>query len=181
MKRSILSATAVAIAFGVAVGGLCACGDIGRSGVPDGLASAAAAADQSPVKISVAGYRLGRGSWEVNASTETGASSGSLGGQKVLVCDLLLTNTSSEKTVISPIDLLSAWQGGETLQFGALYDKDGSFRNPESVEVAPGQTVGGIAIWNINDLQTPVKIKFKCGGEPSLTIMPGRLGEAETK
>lgn len=181
MKRSILSATAAAIAFGVAVGGLCACGGIGRSGVPDGLASAAAAADQSPVKISVAGYRLGRGSWKVNASTETGASSGSLGGQKVLVCDLLLTNTSSEKTVISPIDLLSASQGGETLQFGALYDKDGSFRNPESVEVAPGQTVGGIAIWNIDDLQTPVKIKFKCGGEPSLKILPSRLSEGDSK
>lgn len=181
MKRSILSATAIAVVFGVAVGGLCACGGIGRSGVPDGLASAAAAADQSPVKISVAGYRLGRGSWEVNASAETGASSGSLGGQKVLVCDLLLTNTSSEKTVISPIDLLSASQGGETLQFGALYDKDGSFRNPESVEVAPGQTVGGIAIWNIDDLQTPVKIKFKCGGGPSLKILPSRLSDGDSK
>ena len=181
MKRLILSATAIAVAFGVTVCGLCACGGIGRSDVPDGLASAAEAADQSPVKISVAGYRLGRGSWEVNASTETGASSGSLGGQKVLVCDLLLTNTSSEKTVISPIDLLSASQGGETLQFGALYDKDGSFRNPESVEVAPGQTVGGIAIWNIDNLQAPVKIKFKCGGEPSLTIMPRRLSEGDSK
>lgn len=41
--------------------------------------------------------------------------------------------------------------------------------------------MSGIAIWNIDDLQAPVKIKFKCGGEPSLTIMPGRLGEAETK
>lgn len=181
MKRSILSATAAAVAFGVAVGGLCACGGIGRSGAPDGLTPAGVEAGQSPGKISVAGYRLGRGSWEVNASTETGASSGSLGGQKVLVCDLLLTNTSGEKTVISPIDLLSASQGGETLQFGALYDKDGSFRNPESVEVAPGQTVGGIAIWNIDDLQTPVKIKFKCGGEPSLTIMPVGLTEAKTE
>ena len=181
MKRSILSATAAAVAFGVAVGGLGGCGGIGRSGAPDGLTPAGVEASQSPVKISVTGYRLGRGSWAVNASTATGASSGSLGGQEVLVCDLLLTNKSSEKTVISPIDLLSASQGGETLQFGALYDKDGSYRNPESVEVEPGQTVSGIAIWNIDDLQAPVRIKFKCGGEPSLTIMPVGLTEAKTE
>lgn len=124
---------------------------------------------------------LGRGSWNVDSSTATGASSGSLGQQKVLVCDLLLSNKSSEKTVISPIDLLSASQAGETLKFGALYDKEGNFRNPESVEVEPGQTVSGIAIWNIDDLQTPVKIKFKCGDELSLTIMPGRLSEADSK
>ena len=73
----------------------------------------------------------------------------------VLVCDLLLTNKSNAKTVISPIDLLSASQDGETLKFGALYDNEGNFRNPESVEVEPGQTVSGIAIWNIDDLQTP--------------------------
>ena len=99
----------------------------------------------------------------------------------MLVCDLLLTNKSSEKTVISPIDLLSASQDGETLQFGALYNKDGSYRNPESVEVEPGRTVSGVAIWNIDDLQTPVKIKFKCGDELPLTIMPGRLSEGDSK
>ena len=133
------------------------------------------------MNIGVSGYRLGRGSWEVNASTATGASSSSLGEQRVLVCDLLLTNKSNVKTVISPIDLLSASQDGETLKFGALYDNEGNFRNPESVEVEPGQTVSGIAIWNIDDLQTPVKIKFKCGDELPLTIMPSKLTEGDSK
>lgn len=178
MKRSILSATAVAIAFGIAAGGLCGCGNIEQSNIPQ---SASMEADRSSVNISVTGYRLGRGSWSVDASTATAASSGSLGDQKVLVCDLLLTNKSSEKTVISPIDLLSASQDGEALKFGALYDSEGNFRNPESVEVEPGQTVSGVAIWNIDDLQTPVKIKFKCGGEPSLTIMPSRLSEGDAR
>lgn len=117
----------------------------------------------------------------MNASTATGASSGSVGEQKVLVCDLLMTNKSNVKTVISPIDLLSASQDGNTLQFGALYDDEGKFQIPESVEVEPRQTVSGIAIWNIDDLQTPVKIKFKCGSEPSLTIIPSRLSEDESK
>lgn len=174
MKRSILSATAAAVAFGIAVGGLAGCGNIAQ---PEIVQSASTEAERSSVNISVTGYRLGSGSWNVDASTATGASSGSLGDQKILVCDLLLTNKSSEKTVISPIDLLSASQDGETLKFGALYDSVGNFRNPESVEVEPGQTVSGIAIWNIDDLQTPVKIKFKCGGEPSLTIMPSKLTE----
>lgn len=178
MKRSILSASAVAVAFGIAVGGLCGCGDIEQSNIPQ---SASMEPDRSSVNISVTGYRLGRGSWSVDASTATVASSGSLGDQKVLVCDLLLTNKSSEKTVISPIDLLSASQDGETLQFGALYNEDGSYRNPESVEVEPGQTVSGIAIWNIDDVQNPVKIKFKCGGEPTLTIMPSKLTEVDAK
>lgn len=176
MKRSILTATAVA--FGIAVGGLGGCVNIEQSNIPQ---SASMEADRSSVNISVTGYRLGRGSWNVDASTATGASSGSLGQQKVLVCDLLLTNKSSEKTVISPIDLLSASQEGETLQFGALYNEDGNYRNPESVEVEPGQTVSGIAIWNIDDLQAPVKIKFKCGGEPSLKILPSRLTEGDSK
>ncbi|WP_432315801.1 DUF5067 domain-containing protein [Collinsella aerofaciens] len=178
MKRSILTATAVAVAFGIAVGGLGGCVNIEQSNIPQ---SASMEADRSSVNISVTGYRLGRGSWNVDASTATGASSGSLGQQKVLVCDLLLTNKSSEKTVISPIDLLSASQEGETLQFGALYNEDGNYRNPESVEVEPGQTVSGIAIWNIDDLQAPVKIKFKCGGEPSLKILPSRLTEGDSK
>lgn len=181
MKRSILSATAVAIAFGIAVGGLAGCGTPARDEQSNIPQSASMEADLSSVNISVTGYRLGSGSWNVDASTATGASSGSLGDQKVLVCDLLLTNKSSEKTVISPIDLLSASQGGETLQFGALYNEDGSYRNPESVEVEPGQTLSGVAIWNIDDLQTPVKIKFKCGWEPSLSIMPGRLTESDAK
>ena len=176
MKRSILTATAVAV--GIAVGGLGGCVNIEQSNIPQ---SASMEADRSSVNISVTGYRLGRGSWNVDASTATGASSGSLGQQKVLVCDLLLTNKSSEKTVISPIDLLSASQEGETLQFGALYNEDGNYRNPESVEVEPGQTVSGIAIWNIDDLQAPVKIKFKCGGEPSLKILPSRLTEGDSK
>lgn len=178
MKRSILSATAVAVAFGIAVGGLCGCGNIDQSNIPQ---SASIEPDRSSVNKSVTGYRLGRGSWNVDSSTATGASSGSFGQQKVLVCDLLLSNKSSEKTVISPIDLLSASQAGETLKFGALYDSEGNFRNPESVEVEPGQTVSGIAIWNIDDLQTPVKIKFKCGDELPLTIMPGRLSEGDSK
>lgn len=178
MKRSILSASAVAVAFGIAVGGLCGCGNIEQSNISQ---SASMEPDRSSVNISVTGYRLGRGSWSVDASTATAASSGSLGDQKVLVCDLLLTNKSSEKTVISPIDLLSASQDGETLQFGALYNEDGSYRNPESVEVEPGRTVSGIAIWNIDDMQNPVKIKFKCGGEPSLTIAPSRLSEEKTE
>ena len=178
MKRSILTATAVAVAFGIAVGGLGGCVNIEQSNNPK---PASIKADRSSVNISVTGYRLGRGSWNVDASTATGASSGSLGQQKVLVCDLLLTNKSSEKTVISPIDLLSASQEGETLQFGALYNEDGNYRNPESVEVEPGQTVSGIAIWNIDDLQAPVKIKFKCGGEPSLKILPSRLTEGDSK
>lgn len=178
MKRSILSTTAVAVAFGVAVGGLAGCGNIEQSNITQ---SASMEPDRSSVNISVTGYRLGKGSWNVDSSTATGASSGSLGDQKVLVCDLLLTNKSSEKTVISPIDLLSASQDGETLKFGALYDSEGNFRNPEAVEVEPGQTVSGIAIWNIDDLQAPVKIKFKCGGEPSLTIMPSKLTESDAK
>lgn len=178
MKRSILTATAVAVAFGIAVGGLGGCVNIEQSNIPQ---SASMEADRSSVNISVTGYRLGRGSWNVDVSTATGASSGSLGQQKVLVCDLLLTNKSSEKTVISPIDLLSASQEGETLQFGALYNEDGNYRNPESVEVEPGQTVSGIAIWNIDDLQAPVKIKFKCGGEPSLKILPSRFTEGDSK
>lgn len=177
MKRSILSATAVAIAFGIAVRGLVGCGTPARDEQSNIPQSASMDPDLSSVNISVTGYRLGSGSWNVDALTATGASSGSLGNQKVLVCDLLLTNKSSEKTVISPIDLLSASQDGETLQFGALYNEDGSYRNPESVEVEPGQTVSGVAIWNIDDLQTPVKIKFKCGDELPLTIMPGRLSE----
>lgn len=181
MKRSILSATAVAIAFGIAVGGLAGCeapARVEQSNIPQ---SASMEPDLSSVNISVTGYRLGSGSWNVAASTVTGASSGSLGDQKVLVCDILLTNKSSEKTVISPIDLLSASQDGETLQFGALYDSEGNFRNPESVEVEPGQTVSGVAIWNIDDLQTPVKIKFKCGDELPLTIMPSKLSEKKTE
>lgn len=178
MKRSILSVAAVAVAFGIAVGGLGGCSNIEQSNIPQ---SASIEADRSSVNISVTGYRLGSGSWNVAASTATGASSGSLGDQKVLVCDLLLTNKSSEKTVISPIDLLSASQDGETLQFGALYNEDGSYRNPESVEVEPGQTVSGIAIWNIDDVQNPVKIKFKCGDELPLTIMPSRLTESDAK
>lgn len=67
------------------------------------------------------------------------------------------------------------------MKFGALYDNEGNFRNPESVEVEPGQTVSGIAIWNIDDLQTPVKIKFKCGDELPLTIMPSKLTEGDAK
>lgn len=181
MKRLITSAAVVAVAFGIAVGGLCGCDNITARGVSNGTTSASIEPDRSSVNISVTGYRLGRGSWEVNASTATGTSSGAVGEQRVLVCDLLMTNKSNVKTVISPIDLLSASQDGDTLKFGALYDKEGNFRNPESVEVEPGQTVSGIAIWNIDDLQTPVKIKFKCGGEPSLTIMPGKLGEDESK
>lgn len=181
MKRSILSATAVAVAFGIAIGGLAGCGSPARDEQSNIPQSASMEPSLSSVNISVTGYRLGSGSWNVDASTATGASSGSLGDQKVLVCDLLLTNKSSEKTVISPIDLLSASQDGETLQFGALYNEDGSYRNPESVEVEPGQTVSGIAIWNIDNLHTPVKIKFKCDGEPSLTIMPSRLSEGDSK
>lgn len=177
MKRSILSATAVAAALGIAVGGLAGCGTPARDDQSNIPQSASMEPDRSSVNISVTGYRLGKGSWNVDSSTATGASSGSLGDQRVLFCDLLLTNKSSEKAVISPIDLLSASQDGETLQFGALYDEEGNYRNPESVEVDPGQTAAGIAIWNIDDLQTPVKIKFKCGGEVPLTIMPSKLME----
>lgn len=181
MKRSILYATAAAVVLGIAIGGLGGCGGIERNGSSGSTPPASIEPNQSSVNIGVSGYRLGRGSWEVNASSATGASSGSVGEQKVLVCDLLMTNKSNVKTVISPIDLLSASQDGNTLQFGVLYDDEGKFQNPESVEVEPGQTVSGIAIWNIDDLQTPVKIKFKCGGEPSLTIMPSRLSEDESK
>jgi len=178
MKRSILSAAAAAVVLGIAIGG---CGGIEQNGLSGSTPSASIEAHRSSVNIGVSGYRLGRGSWEVNASTATGASSGSVGEQRVLVCDLLLTNKSNAKTVISPIDLLSASQDGETLKFGALYDNEGNFRNPESVEVEPGQTVSGIAIWNIDDLQTPVKIKFKCGDELPLTIMPSKLTEGDAK
>lgn len=181
MKRSILYATAAAVVLGIAIGGLGGCGSIERNGSSGSTPSASIETNMSSVNIGVSGYRLGRGSWEVNASTATGASSGSVGEQKVLVCDLLMTNKSNVKTVISPIDLLSASQDGNTLQFGALYDDEGKFQIPESVEVEPGQTVSGIAIWNIDDLETPVKIKFKCGGEPSLTIMPSKLSENEFK
>lgn len=181
MKRSILSAAAAAVVLGIAIGGLGGCESIEQNGLSGSTPSASIEPDRSSVNIGVSGYRLGRGSWEVNASTATGASSVSLGEQKVLVCDLLLTNKSNAKTVISPIDLLSALQGDETLKFGALYDNEGNFRNPESVEAEPGQTVSGIAIWNIDDLQTPVKIKFKCGDELPLTIMPSKLTEGDAK
>lgn len=181
MKRSILCAVVAAVVLGIAIGGLGGCGSIEQNGLLGSTPSASIEAHRSSVNIGISGYRLGRGSWEVNASTVTGTSSGSLGQQKVLVCDLLLTNKSSEKTVISPIDLLSASQGDETLKFGALYDNEGNFRNPESVEVEPGQTVSGIAIWNIDDLQTPVKIEFKCGDELPLTIMPSKLTEGDAK
>lgn len=178
MKRTIVSAMAAAVVFGLSTG-LAGCGVATQANQSNTIQSASVEPGDSSVNISVAGYRLGRGSWDVNASTETGASSGSLGAQKVLVCDLLLTNNSNVKTMISPIDLLSAVQGGETLQFGALYDEEGNYRNPESVEVEPGQTACGIAIWNINDLQAPVKIKFKCGGAVPLAIMPSKLTEGE--
>lgn len=178
MKRIIVSAMTAVAVFGFGAG-LAGCGVSTQRVQSNTIQSASAELGDSSVNISVVGYRLGRGSWEVNASTETGVSSGSLGVQKVLVCDLLLTNNSNVKTVISPIDLLSAAQGGNTLQFGALYDDEGNYRNPESVEVEPGQTASGIAIWNIDVLQTPVKIKFKCGGEVPLTIMPSKLTEDE--
>ena len=178
MKRIIVSAMTAVAVFGFSAG-LAGCGTAIQGGQSNAIQSASVEPDDSSVNISVAGYRLGRGSWEVNSSTETGTSAGSIGTQKVLVCDLLLTNNSNVKTVISPIDLLSATQSGDTLQFGALYDDEGNFRNPESVEVEPGQTASGIAIWNIDDLQTPVKIKFKCGGEVPLTIMPSKLTEGE--
>lgn len=178
MKRIIVSAMAAAVVFGLSTG-LAGCGVATQANQSNTIQSASAELGDSSVNISVAGYRLGRGSWEVNASTATGTSAGSIGTQKVLVCDLLLTNNSNVKTVISPIDLLSATQNGDTLQFGALYDDEGNYRNPESVEVEPGQTASGIAIWNIDDLQTPVKIKFKCGGEVPLTIMPSKLTEGE--
>lgn len=176
MKRIIVSAMTAAVVFGLSTG-LAGCGADAQANQSNTIRSASVEPSDSSVNISVTGYRLGRGSWEVNASTETGASSGSLGAQKVLVCDLLLTNNSNVKTMISPIDLLSAVQGGETLQFGALYDEEGNYRNPESVEVEPGQTACGISIWNINDLQSPVKNKFKCGGAVPLTIMPSKLAE----
>lgn len=177
MKRIIVSAACAAAVLGLA-GGLTGCGTTAGN-QPDITQAASMEADSSSVSISVVGYRLGRGSWEVNASTATGASSGSLGAQKVLVCDLLLTNNSDTKKTISPIDLMSASQDGDTLQFGALYDDEGNYRNPESVEVEPRQTASGIAIWDIDDLQTPVKIKFKCGGEPALTIMSSGLKEGK--
>lgn len=178
MKRIIVSAAAAAAVFGFAIG-LAGCGTATQDNQSNTIQSASVEPGDSSVNISVAGYRLGRGSWEVNASTATGTSVGSIGTQKVLVCDLLLTNNSNVKTVISPIDLLSATQSGDTLQFGALYDDEGNYRNPESVEVEPGQTACGIAIWNIDDLQAPVKIKFKCGGAVLLTIMPSKLTEGE--
>ena len=169
MKRFIVSAMTAIAVFGFSAG-LAGCGIAIRGGQSNAIQSASVEPGDSSVNISVAGYRLGRGSWEVN---------GSIGTQKVLVCDLLLTNNSNVKTVISPIDLLSATQSGDTLQYGALYDDEGNYRNPESVEVEPGQTASGIAIWNIDDLQTPVKIKFKCGSEVPLTIMPSKLTEGE--
>lgn len=177
MKRFFVPAAMAAIVFSIAAVGLSGCGAPALGGQSDTIQSASMEPADSSVNISVVGFRLGLGSWDVNASTETGASSGTLGTQKVLVCDLLLTNNSDTKTVISPVDLLYAVQDGEMLQFGALYDDDGGYRNPESVEVEPGQTASGIAIWNIDDLQTPVKIKFKCGGEVPLTIMPSKLKE----
>lgn len=178
MKRIIVSAATAAAVFGLAIG-LAGCGTATQDNQSNTIQSASVEPGDSSVNISVAGYRLGRGSWEVNASTATGTSAGSIGTQKVLVCDLLLTNNSDTKMVISPIDLLSASQNGDTLQFGALYDDEGNYRNPESVEVEPGQTASMIAIWNIDDLQAPVKIKFKCGGEVPLTIMPSKLTEGE--
>lgn len=178
MKRIIVSAMTAVAVFSFSAG-LAGCGADTQANQSNTIQSASLEPSDSLVNISVAGYRLGRGSWEVNASTETGSSSGSLGAQKVLVCDLLLTNNSDTKMVISPIDLLSAVQGGDTLQFGALYDDEGNYRNPESVEIEPGQTASGIAIWNIDDLQAPVKIKFKCGDELPLTIMPSKLTEGD--
>lgn len=109
MKRIIVSAMTAVAVFGFGAG-LAGCGASIQSGQSNTIQSASAELGDSSVNISVVGYRLGRGSWEVNSSTETGTSSGSLGAQKVLVCDLLLTNNSDTKMIISPIDMLSASQ-----------------------------------------------------------------------
>ena len=110
MKRIIVSAMTAVAVFGFSAG-IAGCGTAIQGGQSNTIQSASTELGDSSVNINVAGYRLGRGSWEVNSSTEAGTSSGSLGAQKVLVCDLLLTNNSNVKTVISPIDLLSAAQG----------------------------------------------------------------------
>lgn len=143
MKRIIVSAMAAAIVFGFSAG-LAGCGADAQPNQSNIIQSASVEPGDSSVNISVAGYRLGRGSWEVNASTETGASSGSLGAQKVLVCDLLLTNNSDTKMVISPIDLLSAAQDGETLQFGALYDDEGNLGTPSRSRSNRGKLRAGL-------------------------------------
>lgn len=102
MKRIIVSAMTAVAVFGFGAG-LAGCGASIQSGQSNTIQSASAELGDSSVNISVVGYRLGRGSWEVNSSTETGTSSGSLGAQKVLVCDLLLTNNSDTKKGSRPI------------------------------------------------------------------------------
>ena len=143
MKRFIVSAMTAIAVFGFSAG-LAGCGIAIRGGQSNAIQSASVEPGDSSVNISVAGYRLGRGSWEVNASTATGTSVCSIGTQKVLVCDLLLTNNSNVKTVISPIDLLSATQSGDTLQYGALYDDEATIGTPSRSRSNRGKLRAGL-------------------------------------
>mgnify|MGYP002516636405 CR=1 FL=1 len=177
MKRLLVPALAVSLACGITIGAMTGCAPGTTSGSEAISQVGIAAVDPADIDIQITGNRIGRGSWEVNTSTQTGTSEKNIGEQQVLVCNLTMTNHSGSETIISPVDMLSASQGGQTLKFGALYDSEGHFQNPEAKTVLPGQTVEGIAIWEIDDLETPVKISFKCGGEPSMTIKPNKIAD----
>ena len=66
MKRIIVSAMAAAVVFGFSAG-LAGCGADAQPNQSNIIQSASVEPGDSSVNISVAGYRLGRGSWEVNA------------------------------------------------------------------------------------------------------------------
>lgn len=71
MKRIIVSAMTAAVVFGFSAG-LAGCGTATQSNHSNTIQSASVEPGDSSVNISVVGYRLGRGSWDVNTSTETG-------------------------------------------------------------------------------------------------------------
>lgn len=176
-KKAIFMVAALAAAIGV-TGGISGCAP--KS--PDGAGSNPAVVstnrvDPADLAISIESWSIGRGSWSVDTSHETGKSEGSLGDQQVLVAELTMTNRSNVDAIISPIDEMTATQGDSTLKFGALYDSKGNFKNPEAKTVKPGQTVKGLAIWNIDDLETPVKVTVKCGGGRTVTVVPAEDAE----
>ena len=176
-SKNIFMVAALAASIG-AIGGISGCAPKGLGGVGSNPAAASTnRVDAADLSIGIESWSIGRGSWEVDTSHETGTSEGSLGDQQVLVAKILMTNNASVDAVISPIDELTAKQGENTLKFGALYDSKGNYRNPEAKTVKPGQTVEGLAIWNIDDLETPVKVTVKCGDRRCVTIVPAEDAE----
>lgn len=66
MRRIIVSAMTAVAVFGFSAG-LAGCGTAIQGGQSNAIQSASAELGDSSVNISVAGYRLGRGSWDVES------------------------------------------------------------------------------------------------------------------